>query len=285
MIKPAGDGLKMLRALKRNPRFVIGISYVSFIIIIAILAPYLSPYSLDEGDFTNRLCNPSYEHILGCDINGNDVLTIMLWGSRTSLYVGLLTVLLSVSIGICIGLTAGFFGSWVDMLLMRIVDIFMAFPGILLAMSLTALLGPSLNTVVFAIAATGWTSAARLVRGQVLSLRTREYVMASRGFGGSPFRQMFRHILPHTWTPLVVHGTFALSGVIIVEAGLSFLGLGAQDSTLTWGGLLSQTSEVELMSSLHLSLAPGLAIFFLVMCLNFIGDALRDYLDPKDHQE
>ncbi len=282
MIKSAGDSLKMFRVLSRNPRFVMGVSFFILVIVAAILAPYVSPYQLDDGDFTNRLCAPSPTHFWGCDINGNDVFTIMLWGSRASLYVGFLTVVLSITIGVLVGLIAGYFGSWIDMLLMRVVDIFMAFPGILLAMSLTALLGPSLNTVIFAIAATGWTSAARLVRGQVLSLRSREFVVASRAFGGSPARQMFQHILPHTLTPLIVHGTFALSGVIIVEAGLSFLGLGAQDTTLTWGGLLSQTSEIQLMSGLHLSIIPGLAIFLLVMSLNFIGDSLRDYLDPRE---
>lgn len=271
----------MLIKLLRRPRFAIGISILLIITVMAVFAPWLSPYELGEGDFTKRLCDPSASHLLGCDINGDDVLSILIWGSRTSLYVGILTVILSMTVGILVGLVSGFYGGVIDALLMRVVDIFMAFPGILLAMALTALLGPSLNTIVFAISATGWTSAARLVRGQVLSIRTREFVQASAAFGASPIRQMLVHILPHTVTPLLVHGSFTLSGVIIVEAGLSFLGLGAQNAAQTWGSLLSQASELDLWASLHVSLAPGFAIFSLVMALNFIGDSLRDAFDPK----
>ncbi|SME87900.1 ABC transporter permease [Pseudobacteriovorax antillogorgiicola] len=268
-----------------NPRFLLGISFVILTLVMALLAPYISPYEIDDGDFTNRLCAPSGDHWLGCDVNGADILTIMLWGARTSLYVGFLTVALSVFVGVGVGLVSGYYGGAIDGILMRIVDIFMAFPGILLAMCLTALLGPSLNTVIFAISATGWTSAARLVRGQVLSIREREFVLASQAFGAQATRLMLKHILPHTLTPLIVHGTFSLSGVIIVEAGLSYLGLGAQDSTLTWGALLGQSSEIELSQGLHLTLIPGAAIFMLVMSLNFIGDALRDVLDPKSLRE
>jgi peptide/nickel transport system permease protein len=267
--------------LSRNPRFVIGMGVVGFFLICAIAAPVLSPYSLDDADFMNRLCPPSSSHWLGCDVHGGDILTIMLYGSRTSLYVGSLTVLLSLTVGVTIGLVSGFFKGLLDTVLMRLVDIFMAFPGILLAMSLTALMGPSLTTIIFAIAATGWTSAARIVRAQVLSLREREFVLAGRAIGVPKTSLMFRHILPMTWSPLIVHATFSLSGVIIIEAGLSYLGLGAQDGTLTWGGLLGQGSEIQLDQAPHLTLVPGFAIFCLVMALNFIGDALRDTFDPR----
>ena len=280
MIHFGGRSLRFFRLL-RSPRFFIGFMILTIIAIVAIFAPYISPYELGSGDFTKRLCEPSSSHLLGCDINGDDIVSILIWGSRTSLYVGILTVLLAMTVGVSVGLIAGFYRGTIDTVLMRIVDIFMAFPGILLAMALTALLGPSLNTIIFAIAATGWTSAARLVRGQVLSIRSRDFVVASAAFGASPARQMLRHILPHTVTPLLVHGSFTLSGVIIVEAGLSFLGLGAQDAAQTWGSLLSQASELDLWSSLHVSLAPGFAIFSLVMALNFIGDSLRDAFDPK----
>lgn len=270
--------------LLRNPRFIFGISIVSFFLLCGILAPVLSPHDLEEADFMDRLCKPSAEHWLGCDVFGADVLTIMLYGAQTSLYVGFLTVVLSLTVGISLGLVSGFFGGWIDTLVMRIVDIFMAFPGILLAMSLTALMGPSLSTIVFAIAATGWTSAARIVRGQVLSLREREFVLAARAIGAPKWSLMFRHILPQTWSPLIVHATFSLSGVIIIEAGLSYLGLGAQDGALTWGGLLGQGSEIMLNKAPHITLVPGIAIFMLVIALNFIGDAMRDTFDPKQQE-
>lgn len=267
-----------------NPRFTSGSFIVLFFLFCAISAPFISPHDLEEADFMNRLCSPSAEHWLGCDVFGADVLTVMLYGAQTSLYVGFLTVMLSLTIGVTVGLVSGFFGGWIDTLLMRIVDIFMAFPGILLAMSLTALMGPSISTIIFAIAATGWTSAARIVRAQVLTLREREFVLAARAIGASKRALMFRHILPHTMSPLIVHATFSLSGVIIIEAGLSYLGLGAQDGALTWGGLLGQGSEIQLNRAPHITLVPGLAIFLLVIALNFIGDALRDTFDPKQQE-
>lgn len=272
---------RILSQLSTNPRFLIGGGIVLLTIFAAIFAPYLSPSSLDDSDFMMRLCRSSSQHPLGCDLNGNDILTVMLYGARSSLYVGVITVLLSLTVGIGIGLVSGYFRGWIDQILMRVVDIFMAFPGILLAMSITALMGPSLTTVIFAISATGWTSAARIVRGQVLSLREREHVIAAAGIGVPHYKIMLQHILPLTWSPLIVHATFSLSGVIIIEAGLSFLGLGAQDQLPTWGGLLGQGSEIQLDQAPRITLIPGLAIFTLVMALNFIGDALRDAFDPK----
>lgn len=270
-----------LRILIRNPRFILGAMVLGIFTLCALFAPWLSPHDLTESDFMDRLCSPSSEHLLGCDLYGNDILTVMLYGARASLYVGSLTVILSVFIGISVGLISGYFSGWLDGLLMRIVDIFMAFPGILLAMSLTALLGPSQSTIIFSIAATGWTSAARLVRAQVLSVREREFVLAAKAIGASSWSQMFKHILPQTLSSLFVHASFSLSGVIIIEAGLSYLGLGAQDADMTWGALLSQGSEILLTKAPSLTLIPGSAIFILVISLNLLGDALRDTYDPK----
>lgn len=261
--------------------FIFGVTVVAIVIISAIFAPQLAPFGLEDGSFLRRLQPPSDAHILGCDLFGNDILTMMLYGARTSLYVGALTVTLSLTVGIAMGLISGYYGGIVDMVLMRLVDIFMAFPGILLALAITSLMGPSLNTIVFSIAATGWTSSARLIRGQVLSVRERDYVQASKALGASSLRLMVRHILPQTLSPVIIHATYSLSGVIIIEAGLSFLGLGAQDGGVTWGGLLAQGNKIDLDEAPHLTLAPGLAIFFLVVALNFIGDALRDAFDPK----
>jgi peptide/nickel transport system permease protein len=231
-------------------------------------------------DITLRNLPPSSEHWLGCDLNGRDIVTSMLYGARISLYIAFLTVVLSTTFGLFIGLISGYKLGWIDTILMRSVDIVMAVPGILVAMVLAGLMGSSVNNIAFAIAATGWTSSARIVRGQVLTVREREYVQASRALGARDWRLIFKHILPATLTPLIVHGTFSLSGVIIVESSLSFLGLGAQEGSPTWGALLGQGRTV-LTEAPHLSIAPGIAIMLIVLALNFVGDASRDILDPK----
>lgn len=271
---------KALRQMSKNPRFWFGFITLLIVCFVGLFATEMAPYDLDEMDLAMRLMPPSTDHWLGNDLNGGDVLTSIIYGTKISLYVGFATVALSLILGVTLGLVSGFFGGWIDTIIMRCVDLIMAFPGILLAMSLTALMGPSLNNVILAIAATGWTSSARLIRGQVLSIREREYVQATRALGAKNFRMIFYHIFPETLSPLMVLGTFSLSGVIIIEASLSFLGLGAQDEAPSWGMLLGQGRTV-LETAPHLSIAPGLTIFILVLALNFLGDALRDALDPK----
>jgi peptide/nickel transport system permease protein len=270
--------------LARNPRIWFGATVTSVFVVLAVLAPWIAPTAPDDMDIMLRMTPPSFDGALadwlGRDINGGSVLTAMLYGARTSLYISFLTVTLSVTLGSAIGLLAGYRRGLVDGLLMRTVDLLMAFPGILLAMALAALMGPSVNNVVFAIAATGWTSSARLIRGQTLSVREREYVVASRALGAGGMRQVLHHIFPATLSPLVVHATFSLSGVIVVEASLSFLGLGAQDGAPSWGAILGQGRTV-LTEAPFLSVIPGLAIASLVLALNFVGDALRDILDPR----
>jgi peptide/nickel transport system permease protein len=271
----------------RNPRLLGGAFFLGAFLLLAVLAPWIAPVDPDQYDIVNRLQGPGFAHgsegWLGFDLNGGSVFTAMLFGARTSLYISFLTVLLSISLGTTIGLIAGFFRGWVDAVLMRLVDLLMAFPGILLAMALSALLGPSVHNVIFAIAATGWTSSARLIRGQTLSLREREYVVATHALGARTSRLLIRHVFPATLSPLLVQATFSLSGVIIVEAGLSFLGLGAQDGPPSWGALLGQGRTV-LTEAPFLSVVPGMAIAILVLSLNFIGDALRDVLDPKHNK-
>lgn len=272
--------LKGAKKLLANPRVVLAAVILPSFALLAIFAPWLTPWAIDDMDITQRLAPPSFAHPLGMDINGADVWTGMLYGARTSLYVGFLTVLLSLGFGVSIGLVAGYFGRWVDQVAMRLVDLLMAFPGTLLAMALAALLGPSLHNVVLAISATGWTSSARLIRGQVLSLRERDYVLASRALGAGAPRLLWLHVFPGTLSPLIVHATFSLSSVIIVEASLSFLGLGASGSAPSWGALLGMGRTV-LMEAPHLSIIPGLAIMLVVLSLNFLGDALRDLADPR----
>jgi peptide/nickel transport system permease protein len=269
-----------LRRAARNPRIWFGVTVVSLIVVAAALAPVLAPTLPDDTDIALRLTPPSAADWLGRDLNGGSVLTAMLYGARTSLLISFLTVALSASLGTTIGLVAGVRGGWVDTALMRLVDLIMAFPGILLAMALTALMGPSVTNVIFAIAATGWTSSARLVRAQALSLKEREYVQAATAMGARQGRIVWRHVFPGTLSPLLVHVTFSLSGVIVVEASLSFLGLGAQDGAPSWGAILGQGRTV-LTEAPFLSVVPGVAIAMLVLALNFIGDALRDLLDPR----
>lgn len=272
---------KFVRKSLRDPRFAFGTAVLLLLATFALLAPLIAPFAADEMDITLRLCRPDSTHWFGCDINGGDVLTAMLYGARTSLYVGFMTVLLSVSLGVVIGLVAGYKRGLYETFLMRSVDLLMAFPGILLAMALAAVLGPSLHNVVLAITATGWTSSARLIRGQVLSISERDFVTSVRALGGSDFRILFRHIFPATLPQLVIHATFSLSGVILIEASLSFLGLGAQDGAPTWGAILGMGRSV-LLDAPHLSLVPGAAIMLTVLALNFTGDALRDILDPRE---
>ena len=265
----------------QNPRILgSGIVLLS-LLVFAILAEHLTPYSAIDTDIAHRLAAPSWDHILGCDLYGGDLLTSILLGARTTFYVGFLTLSLSLAIGVGTGLFAGYLGGLVDTFVMRLVDILMAFPGILLAMSLAAVMGPNVHNVVFSIAATGWTAVARLVRGQVLTIKNREYVAASVALGGSVPRIAVRHILPGIVPHLLITATFSLSGVILVEASLSFLGLGAQDFHPSWGALLSQGKEV-LTEAPHLSIFPGSAILVVVLALNFLGDGLRDLLDPKE---
>jgi len=264
----------------RNPRLIFGLTVLLLFTIAAALAPWLAPTQPSDMDITLRLTPPNRYDWFGRDLNGSSVLTAMLYGSRTSFYISALTVALSVSVGTWLGLIAGFKRGWIDSLIMRIVDLLMAFPGILLAMALAALMGPSRNNVVLAIAATGWTSTARLIRGQTLTLREREFVTASTALGATNQRLIWQHIFPGTLPTLLVHATFSLAGVIIVEASLSFLGLGAQDGAPSWGAILGQGRSV-LVEAPYLSLIPGIAIALLVLALNFLGDALRDHLAPR----
>ncbi|MEZ4744389.1 MAG: ABC transporter permease [Bdellovibrionota bacterium] len=274
---------KILKKTLRSPRIAMGLFIVLLFSVAAIFAEQLAPYPPAQMDLSLRIAPPNIQHLFGCDLNGADVLTSILYGARTSLYISFLTVFLSVTVGIFVGLIAGYFKGAVDTIFMRLVDILMAFPGILLAMSLAALMGPNIHNVILAIAATGWTGTARLVRGQVLSISQREFVVACKAVGAGHTRTLMHHILPATWSPIIIQSTFSLSGVILVEASLSFLGLGAQDGPPSWGALLNEGRTV-LTEAPHLSIIPGLCIAILVLALNFVGDALRDILDPKEER-
>ncbi len=245
----------------------------------AALAPVLSPADPAALDLEGSLEGPSWAHPLGQDRLGRDVLAGILYGGRVSLLVGFSVVGVSLVVGTSLGLWAGYRGGWVDEALMRVVDVLLAFPGILLAIALAGVLGPSLPNLVLALCAMGWVGFARLVRGEVLSLREREFVTAARVLGAGPVRIAARHLLPNLVGVLAVQATFSLAGTILAESTLSFLGLGPQDVP-TWGALLSQGVDYLLFAP-HLALFPGLAILVAVLGINVLGDVLRDRLDPK----
>jgi peptide/nickel transport system permease protein len=250
------------------------------LVLTALLAPVLSPYAPEAIDLSAELAPPSQGHLMGAGENGIDVLTHVLYGARVSLVVALFAVVVSSLVGITLGGLAGYLGGLVDEVVMRVVDVLLAFPGILLAIFITAVLGPSLANVVFALSFTGWTGYARLARGQVLTLRERDYVQAARALGSGNARVLFRHLLPNAAGPLLIQATFAFPGAILAEASLSFLGLGAPPGTPSWGALVDQGTQYLLVAP-HVALFPGLALALTVLGFNFLGDAVRDALDPK----
>ncbi len=265
---------------KNHRVFWLSVILMVLFVVPASLAPWLAPYDPETISLSEQLNPPSWEHPFGQDQNGSDIFSRLLYGGRISMYVGFWVIGISGSIGIVIGLISGYYGGWLDTLLMRLVDILLAFPGLLLAIALVAVLGPHLNNVIIALTIQGWVSYARLVRGQVLSVREQEYVLAARTSGISDKRVMFRHILPNIIQPVIVQATFNLAGTIIAESSLSFLGLGVPPGTPSWGVMLSEGKDV-LFEAPFVSIFPGVAIMLMVLLCNILGDALRDYFDPK----
>ena len=249
-------------------------------VLPALLAAWLAPDDPYAMDLSRALAVPGPGGLLGRDELGADILSRLLFGARISLLVGLTSVAVSALIGIVMGLAAGYAGGGLDLFLMRVVDVFLAFPGLLLAIALVAVLGPGLSNVVIALAALGWTGFARLTRGQVLALRHHEQVLAAEALGAGAWRVMLRHILPNIMAPVLVQASFAVAAAILAEASLSFLGLGAPPGTPSWGAMLAEGKHV-LIEAPHVSVAPGLAIAAVVLGFNLLGDALGDWLDPK----
>ncbi len=257
-----------------------GVAVVAVFVISALLSPWISPHDPAEIRLEEQLRPPSREHLLGQDGYGRDLLSRLLVGARISLTVGLLVVLLSGGVGVMLGVLSGYYGGLLDTVLMRLVDILLAFPGLLLAIALVAVLGPAMSNVVIALSLLGWVSFARLARGQVLAEKERDYVLAARTSGQSDLRVMVVHILPNILSPVIVQATFGIASVIIAESSLSFLGLGAPAGTPSWGAMLAEGKQV-LFDGPHVSLVPGLAIMLVVLAVNLIGDGLRDRLDPR----
>jgi len=255
---------------------------ILFLLLVAALgAPVIAPYNPLRQDLANDLVGSSANHLLGTDKLGRDILSRTLYGARVSLAVGFTTVALSLAIGLAVGSLAGYFGGWIDLLLMRAVDILLAFPGILLAIAFTAVLGPGLDHVILALCLIGWTGYARLVRGEIIALRERDFVQAARALGGGPRRVVVRHLLPNLLAPLIIQATFGLAAAIIAEGSLSFLGLGVEPPTPSWGSMLNDGRQFLLVAP-HLTTYPGLAIMITVFALNLVGDGLQEQFQARN---
>ena len=276
--------MKRFKLMLRNFAFAFGLILTVLLVLVALAAPLLSPFDPNVQDTSRRLEAPSHAHLFGLDELGRDVLSRVLWGARVSLRVGFSVVILASLVGIALGAISGYFGGWMDTIIMRVTDILLAFPGILLAIALVAVLGPSINNVILALAIIGWVGYARLVRGQVLKVREMEYVTAARALGAKSPRVIVLHVLPNVINPVIVMATLGLAGAILSEAALSFLGLGVQPPTPSWGAMLT-AGRRYLGEANHLTIFPGAAIMLAVMGLNFLGDGLIDMLDPKYRKE
>ncbi len=270
----------MKKRFPLGPGAMIGAILLAIFVLAALFGPLLSPHSAVRGDLDARLLPPDASHWLGTDENGVDLLSAVLHGARLALIISGFTVGICAVAGVAIGTIAGYHGGKVDEALMRLVDILMAFPGILLNLAIIAVVKqPGTALMIFALSLNGWVGYARVARAQVLSLREREYVTAARAVGAGSTRIMFRHIVPNLLSPLLVQMTFGFGGIILVEASLSFLGLGPQKS-FSWGTLLDQ-GVGQLWHTDRIALIPGAAIALVVLGCNLLGDGLRDRLDPK----
>lgn len=266
----------------RNPAAVAGFVLLVVVVLVAILAPWISADPIAQN-LANRLKPPSEQVLLGTDQLGRDVWGRVAHGARISLQIGVMVTALSVLIGVAVGLLAGSFGGFWDNALMRFTDVFFAFPGLILAMAISAALGPSLNNVVIAVALVNWPSYARLVRAQAMALREREFVEAARALGSSQARVAWRHVLPNTLQPVLIQASFDIGQAILTAAGLSFIGFGAQPPTPEWGAMVSET-RTFISNAPWASSAPAVAILIAVLAFNLIGDGLRDALDPRSRR-
>lgn len=265
--------------LKRNHLALVGLVIVLLMILITLTAPLLAPYDPLKQAIPDRLKPPSANYLFGTDQLGRDVLSRVIYGGRISLPAALAVVVFAGLVGTVVGATAGFVGGMVEEIFMRLTDIFMAFPTIILAMAIAAALGPNVSNAIIAMVVVWWPNYARIVRSLVLSVKENEYVLASRALGATEFRVLWRVVLPNSFPPVLVMGTLDLGNAILVFAGLSFLGLGAEPSKPEWGRMISD--GIKFFDQWWISAFPGLAIFLIVMAFNFLGDGLRDALDPR----
>jgi peptide/nickel transport system permease protein len=268
------------RRLKRNRAAMAGGIIVLLFAATALMAPSLSPYHPNEGDLTKRLKAPDRVHLLGTDPLGRDILSRIIHGARISLQIQIVSVAIALMIGTFLGMVGGYYGGKFDNLIMRLMDILLAFPGIFLAIAIIAVLGPGLTNLMLAAGIYSIPQFARIVRGSVLSLKEKEFVEAARAVGEKDFNILFRYLLPNSMAPIIVQTTLRMATVLLTASGLSFLGLGVQPPTPEWGAMLSN-ARAYLITAPYVATVPGLAIMLVVMGFNLFGDGLRDSLDPR----
>ncbi len=273
---------RVKRALRRDARAWFGVGVVLLIVLLAVLAPLVSRHDPVAIDLVNQLQGPSLGHWLGTDIQGRDVWARLVYGARVSLAAGIVSQAIALALGLGLGLIAGYKGGWVDEIVMRLADVTLAFPTLLLLIAMAAALQPSLGVVFLTIGLVGWAGMARLVRGQVLVVRQLEFVHASRALGARDVRVVLQHVLPSVVAPVLIAATLGVAAAIMAESALSFLGLGVQPPTPSWGSMIADGRDLnQLRHAPWTSLAPGLAIGSAVLGFNLLGDALRDALDPR----
>jgi peptide/nickel transport system permease protein len=266
--------------LRRNRLAMSGLVLVAGMFVVALASPWLAPYDPNMIDLKEVLMPPTPAHLLGTDTLGRDVLSRIIFGARVSLLVGFVAVGIATIIGVLVGALAGYYGGWLDQVLMRLVDLMLCFPTLFLILAVIAVLGPSIWNIMVVIGLTGWMGVARLVRAEFLSLKEREFVVAARALGASDGRLMLRHLLPNALTPVMVNATLGVAGAILVESALSFLGLGVQPPTPSWGNILTMGKD-NIEIAWWLSFFPGLAILVTVMSYNLLGEGIREAIDPR----
>ncbi|MEM3427631.1 MAG: ABC transporter permease [Nitrososphaerales archaeon] len=270
----------VLRNLRRSRTATFGLVYVIGLVMVAILAPIISPFDPYVQDLPNRLQPPSFPHLLGLDDFGRDVLSRLIHGATISMQVGLEVVLLSLLIGVVVGAISGYYGGWVDMVCMRLADIFLAFPSLVLAIGIMAVIGPSIFNVVLSLVVVSWPYYARVIRSQTITLKKMDFITAARAMGASGKRILLTHIIPNAIPPVIILATLGMGSAILAEAGLSFLGLGVNPPTPSWGVMVASGRDYILQAP-HIVISSGLIITITVLAFNLLGDGLRDALDPR----
>ncbi len=278
--KKTGPWREVWRRLKQNKAAMFGLIVIVLLILMAIFADFIAPYGPDDQDLLARFQTPNAKHIMGTDNFGRDIFSRMIYGAQVSLKVGLLAVGIAMLIGGILGAVAGFYGGVLDNFVMRIIDILLAIPSILLAISIVAALGPELKNVMIAVGVGSIPSYARIVRASVLSLREQEFIEAARAVGANDTRLIIKHIIPNSLAPIIVQSTIGVAGAILSAAGLGFIGLGIQPPQPEWGAMLN-SGRHYIRDYPHMTFFPGLAIMITIFALNLLGDGLRDALDPR----
>ena len=281
----SATAISLPRVAQRNPLAAIGVVFVVFFVVCAIFAPWLAPQDPAYINLATRLSPPSLAQVCGSDELGRDILSRLIYGARISMMVGSCVVAASLALGLVIGSIAGYYGGAIDRLVnVILMNAFLSFPGILIAIAFVAFRGPGIFNLVMALSIGGWVGYARLVRAQVLAAREKEYVEAARALGANDLRILVRHILPNIMQPVIVQAAIGMAGAILAEATMSFLGLGVPPPTASWGTMLND-GRAHLFDAPHLVIFPALAVMLAVLSFNFIGDALRDFLDPRSRIE